>query len=343
MTSYLQKILFGGPGIGKSHKIDNILEKLNIDPDSSNCIKTVFHPEYSYGDFMGKLLPITKEGRVEYKYYPGHFLQALAKSYKNILIDQISPKPVSLVIDEINRGNSSAIFGTIFQLLDRDDNGWSCYRTTLSEVEYLTLLERIGIKHVASKSEYTIEDKVLKNSINDRHAFLEARENEMKVFNEKILSPININNMSIKIPPNMSILATMNTSDNSIFYMDSAFKRRWDWEFIKGERQNITIDNKYDWCLFIDNLNKFFIANSKSIRQIEDKQIGYWFIKPKNKNSITSEEISNKLLFFIWDSVFSRDKTSLQDLLKIKSDELITFSQFADQCSNFIEKIINYK
>jgi len=343
MSHYFQKILFGGPGIGKSHKIDGILHDLGIDPDSSDSIKTVFHPEYTYGDFMGKLLPITRDGRVEYRYYAGHFLEALAKAYKNILINQNTPTPVSLVIDEINRGNSSAIFGTIFQLLDRDDNGWSCYRTKLSEMEYIKLLELVGVKYITNKGEYIIEDKALKNSIGDRNAFLEARDNEIKLFNEKILTPLNIKNMSIKIPPNLSIIATMNTSDNSIFYMDSAFKRRWDWEFIKGTKQNVKIDGKYDWCLFIDKLNAFFLDNSKSIRQIEDKQIGYWFIKARNNDGISTEEVKNKLLFFIWDSVFSRDKKSLQDILNVKSNELIIFDQFADQCSNFIEKIINYK
>lgn len=147
MTGYLQKILFGGPCVGKSHKIQKILSELDI-KDSSNYVKTVFHPEYTYGDFMGKLLPLTIEKKVEYKFYAGYFLEVLAKAYKNILINPTSPEPVALVIDEINRGNSSAIFGTIFQLLDREhdgeNEGWSCYETKLSEMEYFKLLELIA-------------------------------------------------------------------------------------------------------------------------------------------------------------------------------------------------------
>lgn len=334
--SYLQKILFGGPGVGKSHKIASMLDALNV--SGTNYTKTVFHPEYTYGDFMGKLLPLTIDSRVTYEYYPGYFLKTLAKAYRNILINPSSPEPVALIIDEINRGNSSAIFGTVFQLLDRDENGWSCYETELSKMEYVKLLDIIGVSY--SNKEYQIKNELHTHIKQDvrKSNFLENRSDEMSTFYEKILSPLKIRNESIKIPPNMSIIATMNTSDNSIFYMDSAFKRRWDWEFIKGEKQDVKIDHTYDWTTFIDKLNQFFIEHSDSIRQIEDKQIGYWFIKAKN-NNISTEEIKNKLLFFVWDSVFSRDKTSLKNLLKDK--KLITFNQFADQCDIFIRAIIN--
>jgi 5-methylcytosine-specific restriction endonuclease McrBC GTP-binding regulatory subunit McrB len=337
MPSYLQKILFGGPGVGKSHKIASILQELNI--TEGNYTKTVFHPEYSYGDFMGKLLPLTMSSKVVYEYYPGYFLQTLAQAYKNKLINNNNPQPVALVIDEINRGNSAAIFGTVFQLLDRDDDGWSCYETKLSEMEYLKLLQLVGIEFDYSKQEYNIS-QTLRNHINtSQHIFLKNHAGDRQKFNEEVLKPLKISNKSIRIPPNMSIIATMNTSDNSIFYMDSAFKRRWGWEFIRGERQKALIDQKYDWCDFVDRLNKFFVDNNDSIRQIEDKQIGYWFIKAKDEN-ISKEEIKNKLLFFIWDSVFSRDKSGLKKLLKI--DKLITFDQFTAQCDNFLHLIINY-
>ena len=334
--SYLQKILFGGPGVGKSHKIASILDDLKV--SDINQTKTVFHPEYTYGDFMGKLLPLTVDSKIVYEYYPGYFLQTLAKAYRNILINPTSPEPVALVIDEINRGNSSAIFGTVFQLLDRNEDGWSCYDTKLSKMEYVKLLELIGIEY--RNKEYQINQELyayIRQEIK-KDNFLETRKDEIITFQEKILLPLKIKNESIKIPPNMSLIATMNTSDNSIFYMDSAFKRRWDWEYVKGEKQNAKIDNLHDWSIFVDKLNRFFIEHSDSIRQIEDKQIGYWFIKARKQN-ISMDDIKDKLLFFIWDSVFSRDKTGLKNLLG--DENLITFNQFADQCAKFISAIMS--
>ncbi|MEA5601007.1 hypothetical protein [Nostoc sp. UHCC 0252] len=156
MNKPIHKILFGSPGTGKSHRIvSEIIPKylgINESIYPENIIKTVFHPEYTYGDFMGKLVPITiSSGKVEYNYYEGHFLKALSQAYKNIKEaydtqgKQLSqPKNVALVIDEINRGNSSAIFGTVFQLLDRDEDGWSSYGINLTAIEFLKLLELIG-------------------------------------------------------------------------------------------------------------------------------------------------------------------------------------------------------
>ncbi len=125
MIEFMQKIYFGSPGTGKSYTVTRgILPKLlgtdyNSETYHNNYISTVFHPEYTYGDFMGKLLPLTKDKQVTYRYYEGHFLRALAQAYRNILKDNDprSWQNVALVIDEINRGNSAAIFGTIFQLL----------------------------------------------------------------------------------------------------------------------------------------------------------------------------------------------------------------------------------
>ena len=131
-----QLILFGSPGTGKSYHItDELLPKIGIEGDESpedspHAMRVVFHPEYSYGDFMGKLMPLTKEGQVQYNFYAGHFMQALAQAYQNILEagSVREAQNVALVIEEINRGNSAAIFGTAFQLLDRtpDDktDGW---------------------------------------------------------------------------------------------------------------------------------------------------------------------------------------------------------------------------
>lgn len=338
----MQKILFGGPGTGKSYQIGHkILPLLGIEIQSEHCIKTVFHPEYTHGDFMGKLLPITQFGAVKYNYYAGYFMRALAQAYKNILANQQDPQHVALVIDEINRGNSSAIFGTVFQLLDREDDGWSSYEVNVSEMEYAKLLEIIGITYKDDR--YQVNADLEKKLQLQKTSFMKDRPKEMQEFNSLILEPMKLLNQKIQIPPNLSIIATMNISDNSIFYMDSAFKRRWEWEFVglAMNKQIATIEGGIEWGGFIDKLNTFFKSNHRAIRQIEDKQIGYWFIKAQN-GEIKREQIRNKLMFFIWDSVFSRDKQPLCELLQVQLNDLVTFGDFSDRVEQFILAVNNY-
>lgn len=348
VTRPIQKILFGSPGTGKSHRIDweIIPQELKIDriENPENIIKTVFHPEYTYGDFMGKLVPITKSGKVEYNYYEGHSLKALGQAYKNIQltkpkhIDQIDwekVKNVALVIDEINRGNSSAIFGVCFQLLDREDNGWSSYSVNTTEIEFYKFLELIGV-------EISLVNGTLKFQFpgDSHYVHFESLKDKFSLLG------INTETKAIKLPPNLSILATMNTSDNSIYFMDSAFKRRWDWEFINwddskppsavyGNKGTLTED---EWKKLINNFNGFIKSHHASIRGIEDKQIGYYFIK----QPVTSDKIKNKLMFFAWDSIFNRDKKPLADLLKIKRDQLVTFGDFTKLHNQFVHSILNW-
>ncbi len=220
-TTYQQKILFGSPGTGKSHKIDKqiIPNELNIF-NSENIIKTVFHPEYTYGDFVGKLVPITRKGSVEYNFYEGHFLKALSQAYKNIIAAHEKTEKienVALVIDEINRGNSAAIFGTTFQLLDRNPDGWSSYEVSVNEITFNRLLELCELEP---------HSKVKNQTVTYKFGYEEIPATTL----QQILS-CDFKNRTIKIPSNLSILASMNTSDSSIYYMDSAFKRRWEWEF----------------------------------------------------------------------------------------------------------------
>lgn len=343
----IQKILFGSPGTGKSHRIDHeIIPQLGIDVQANpeNVIKTVFHPEYTYGDFMGKLVPITRGKKVEYNYYAGHFLKALGQAYKNIQIskpkdvnqiDWASINNIALVIDEINRGNSSAIFGVCFQLLDREETGWSSYSINLTEIEFYKFIELIGVK-------ISLIDEVLKFQFpGDSHfVFFESLKDKF--------SPLGINTetKAIKLPPNLSLLATMNTSDNSIYFMDSAFKRRWDWEFVNWDDtkppvptygKNGTLDEN-EWKKLIKKFNGFIKTHHTSIRGIEDKQIGYYFIK----QPVTSEKIRNKLMFFVWDSVFNRDKKPLVDLMKLKREQLITFGDFTNLHNEFIKSLMNW-
>lgn len=238
MNTPIQKIIFGSPGTGKSYRIDNkiIPQDLGIDKKShpENVIKTVFHPEYTYGDFMGKLVPITRAGKVEYNYYEGHFLKALSQAYRKILDaydkegNQISEiQNIALVIDEINRGNSSAIFGTIFQLLDRDENGWSSYGINITEIEFIKILQLIK-----TRFSYDEEGKIIEYKLSP---YVSEGVKNLATVQKKIeFLKFDLVERIIRIPPNLSILATMNTSDNSIYFMDSAFKRRWDWEFVRS-------------------------------------------------------------------------------------------------------------
>jgi len=351
----VQKIYFGTAGVGKSYTVEkeivckelgiyqeNENGKYNIDTegelkkvnvDYSNCIKTVFHPEYTYRDFMVKLSPVTTvDGKVRYEHNEGDFLKALAKAYKNILESEV-PNNVALVIDEINRGNSAEIFGTVFQLLDREDDGWSSYPINLSNMEFDKLIDLLDVEKIERKE-------------NDKIIGIDFRFQTKNIANEQIKNLLT--NKQIKLPPNLSIIATMNTSDESIYYMDSAFKRRWDWEYIDISSENnqkmrdlaLISANINDWESFIDNLNSFIKSNSKSIRKVEDKLIGYWFIK--YKEGMTKKPIQNKLMFFLWDNVFARDKKPLRELLEVEDKELITFGDFVLKVDKFIEQIKAY-
>ncbi len=317
----MQRILFGSPGTGKSHKIhDEYLKEF----ESGNVFKTVFHPEYKYGDFMGRLIPKTKGGNVFYEYQAGHFMKALAQAYKNLFDETV--EPVALVIDELNRGNSSAIFGTIFQLLDRDESGWSSYELDLSDIEKDCLIKAMDYQPI-----YDVNSNVIGYK-NPGGADFEG----VKALNDEIL--LKNKNNKIRIPPNLSIMATINTSDESIYYMDSAFKRRWDWEFVStdGElkaQDGVAFDEESEWNDFSNKLNSYIKCNSKHIRKVEDKLIGKYFIKAPCCYST----IQSKLMFFLWDSVFSQDKQPLKKLLG--GVDLITFGDFANKVTEFVSKI----
>ena len=342
---YIQKILFGSPGTGKSHQIDQVIipKDLSIE-DSKNVIKTIFHPEYTYGDFVGKLMPITRAGKVEYNFYEGHFLKALGQAYKNIISahDKQGNRTdteidnVVLVIDEINRGNSAAIFGTTFQLLDRNKEGWSSYCVSVNQITFIKILELIGVQFTYDQHGQIDEYRLKPH---DGVKRLETLQEKLHFLNFDLI------NQTVKIPPNLSILATMNTSDSSIYYMDSAFKRRWEWEFIDIDSNSVSatgiaFESREQWKLFLKKLNAFIKSNHKYIRGIEDKQVGHYFIIDEE---IQKSSVQNKLMFFLWDSVFNRDKKPLINLLfgedSKHHDKLVTFGDFAKQIDNFIEKI----
>ncbi|HEY9801189.1 MAG TPA: AAA family ATPase [Leptolyngbyaceae cyanobacterium] len=352
--SPIQKIIFGSPGTGKSYEARKIAEEeLDIKYEQENrIIETVFHPEYTYSDFVGKLLPYTYGNSVVYKYYPGHFLKALGKAYKS-LIDGRDDNYL-LIIDELNRGNAAAIFGSMFQLLDRKDNGWSSYRIDISEMELIGLLQAMRYKvDILTDGSIQIDGSRLDK-------ILETKEKELNNFNALEVVK-NLKNHQISIPVNLSIIATINTSDESIYYLDTAFKRRWDWHYINMPntdvsssevpklvwytKLSVTEDKQLEWCSCILGINRFIRNHHLTIRRIEDKEIGWWFIKPNSNNIIQLQTIKDKLMFYLWDNVFARDKKPLEHLvekLSNKKIDLITFADFVKytpQIMEYMEKL----
>ncbi|MBR5080817.1 MAG: AAA family ATPase [Bacteroidales bacterium] len=283
----LQQIFYGAPGTGKSHRIKEIIKEHGID-EKKQVIRTTFHPDSDYSTFVGCYKPIMKkvpqtyvvEGNekpvmadkdnqatkdeIVYDYTPQAFVQAYTKAWTN------PGKPVILVIEEINRGNCAQIFGDIFQLLDRGDDG---------------------------VSEYEIKpDKALENYLRDYFAAIEDVE---------IPEQIKIGEI-MKLPANLYIWATMNTSDQSLFPIDSAFKRRWEWKYLpinNHEDKNYKIKvggTKYDWWGFLSKINEV-IGNTTSS---EDKKLGYFFAKANENGIVTAEQFVGKVLFYLWNDVF---------------------------------------
>jgi 5-methylcytosine-specific restriction endonuclease McrBC GTP-binding regulatory subunit McrB len=355
----IQKILFGSPGTGKSYQVREIARNellIPFDEDTKtlrNTIKTVFHPEYTYADFMGKLLPLTQNGSIIYKFYPGHFLRILSMAYK-ALIDG-SQENFLLVIDELNRGNAAAIFGTVFQLLDRESDGWSSYEVDISDMELFGLLEAMHLNPIIQQDgSIDIDDSGAKRSYKN---YLENKASQLNVNNPNGSRACNLlKQRRINIPSNLSIIATINTSDESIYYLDSAFKRRWDWEYVnapsgKFTEKDIPLEfqaieltiSDYSlgkWSYYIIGINEFIKSNYQSIRRIEDKQIGWWFIKPEG-GKVEIQQVRDKLMFYLWDSVFTRDKKPLESLLSIgdKPIKLTQYSDFLSLIDEFMEKI----
>lgn len=219
----IQKIIFGSPGTGKSYQIREITaNQLGIESNGanilSNSVKAVFHPEYTYSDFIGKLLPLSNGNFVIYKYYPGHFLQALGMAYRGLINNNYHN--YLLVIDELNRGNASAIFGSIFQLLDREDNGWSTYEVDISEMELVGLFNAMDYE-----TEFSYKNEIRVYGC-DLNKFFDNYFDKPNAEEDKTGVMELLRQRKIKIPPNLSIIATINTSDESIYYLDSAFKRR---------------------------------------------------------------------------------------------------------------------
>lgn len=450
----MQKIFFGPPGCGKSYRVRQEAEsKLNIaGKNKSNLIETTFHPEYGYGDFVAKLLPQSREvegkSLIEYRIHAGPLIKALARAYAE------PQQSVLLVIDEINRGNCAQIFGDIFQLLDRDDEGRSEYGIDPSDLIKAALkqeLEPFWKRLVEKKQALEKSLKDIPNLETLKPKLFEQKQYELKLLEENLeylpetLKAIDGNDYKLHLLPNLSLIGTMNTSDESVYYMDTAFKRRWDFEYMPwgGAEEVPDFQMKakiegtdHTWHDFLGSLNRF-IAFAFNGRNLDDKQVGIWFLKteestvspekftqlkealeklknqsdlekwkayfpralpyteePNEKrllsNSIRSDlknthgivcvgfnysplptelakalldfinepnakvrafviapaAIKNKLLFFLWDNVFSRNRTPLHDLLEkggAKESKPVTFGDFSEEIAAFIDGVMKWK
>ena len=277
----INKIFFGTPGCGKSYHIEHeILGKDNDTKEyvgeysNERVIRTTFYQDYSNTDFVGQILPKIVKGEsgeqdvVEYIFNPGPFTLALIQAISN------PTNKVALVIEEINRGNAPAIFGDIFQLLDRDENGISEYGiVNVSMMDYLNAYE------------FTVDGE------KKRYTFSE-----------------------IKIPGNMDIFATMNTSDQNVYTLDTAFVRRWDKEKIRNSFKNCTFKAmpipgmpQYTWEEFVTSINKCIAGHLEDLQVNEDKQIGAFFVKESLLASKDSEKFAYKVFDYLWSDVAKLD------------------------------------
>ena len=318
-----QQIFYGAPGTGKSFAIKELTK-------GEEVIRTTFHPDSDYSTFVGCYKPTTKEvpvisnfggkaikvkdedgneiteERIVYEFVEQAFLQAYIKAWKiyaSATDEGKKPQNVYLVIEEINRGNCAQIFGDLFQLLDRGENGVS---------EYPIVADKDLQKQLA---------KVFENM-----AFLNAPAvGEMS--SEKVALKIRKGEILL-LPSNLFIWATMNTSDQSLFPIDSAFKRRWDWQYVPianaGKGWKIQVNGKqYDWWDFLEKINALIGDTTNS----EDKKLGYFFCKPTN-GIITAETFVSKVIFYLWNDVFKDFEFEGDVFIDEDNQTKLTFDKF---------------
>ena len=290
----LQQIFYGAPGTGKSHTI-------NEKTKDEDVIRTTFHPDTDYSTFVGAYKPTTKEvdlrdlsghkvvengevvkeDRIVYEFVAQSFLQAYVSAWKKYAdANEDEPQKQYLVIEEINRGNCAQIFGDLFQLLDRNDRGFSDYPIKADADMKRQLQKAFAGLLIAQK------DKI--------NAMYEGKDIVSQVLNGDILL----------LPNNLYIWATMNTSDQSLFPIDSAFKRRWDWTYMPISNAEkdwiIEVDgSKYNWWQFLEKINEKIGSTTNS----EDKKLGYFFCKAQD-GVISAKTFVGKVIFYLWNDVF---------------------------------------
>lgn len=284
----LQQIFYGAPGTGKSFKIKR-------DTKNQSKIRTTFHPDSDYSTFVGCYKPTMnedvkydKEGneksctkQIEYAFVAQAFLKAYVKAWKFYCsAEDGTAKAQYLIIEEINRGNCAQIFGDLFQLLDRNEDGYSTY----------PIVADTDIQRYLSKEFEKVNIPDSLNAIYDD-------------YDGNIVEDIK-NGLVLALPNNLYIWATMNTSDQSLFPIDSAFKRRWDWKYMpidtKKENWNIEVDGKkYSWSDFLEAVNEQIFEVTKS----EDKKLGFYFCRANN-HVVDAEKFVSKVIFYLYNDVF---------------------------------------
>lgn len=317
----LQQIYYGAPGTGKSKAIKDLTF-------GESVIRTTFHPDSDYASFVGTYKPITeevvlrdcygkkviddetkevvKEERIAYKFIPQAFLEAYAEAWKILG----SGKKQYLIIEEINRGNCAQIFGDLFQLLDRNEYGFSDY-PIVADKDMQKYLEK----------EFAGCEITNKDEIN-------------QLYGEANMVSLIMKGERLVLPSNLYIWATMNTSDQSLFPIDSAFKRRWDWKYVPireglDKETNAPLnwyintgDKQYNWWSFISKGNKLI----GSLTNSEDKKLGYFFCKAKD-GEIDADLFVSKVIFYLWNDVFKDygfDDKDFQD----EEGKILSFDRF---------------
>ena len=288
-------IFYGAPGVGKSHKIE---EKC----DPSTTIRTVLHPDSQYSDFAGCLKPRMDGGKVIYDFRTGPFCKAIVNAY------QTPEKHHYLIIEEIKRAPAAAVFGEIFQLLDRADDGASRFPVTLSDPDMIETL--------------------------------------------RAQAPSSLVGDQIRIPGNLSLMATMNSSDQAVMPLDTAFKRRWKFEYIPIDFSNCPNgklivpfsdgDKEVEWKHFAETINHQLESDGIP----EDRLLGPWFLSPAELSSTedAKQSLKGKLLMYLWDDVLRhREKTILFDDVIQNFGQLISTLEKGQQIFNDIveTKLIN--